>query len=174
MLSLFIPDIYQKSIYEINYQKLKKNGLKCLIFDLNNTLVPLNAKSPNKKVKDLMEDLKILGFKLIIISNSTKKRVEPFKDILCIDSAYLSFKPFKRKYKKILKVYNFKETEVACIGDRLMFDVLGANRMDFTSVLVNPIGISDYIYFKADRLIENSIYNYLEKKDILKKGVYYD
>ena len=32
------PNMYQKSIYNINYKKLKKLGIKCLIFDLDNTI----------------------------------------------------------------------------------------------------------------------------------------
>ncbi|NLL01764.1 MAG: YqeG family HAD IIIA-type phosphatase [Mollicutes bacterium] len=174
MFNMFVPDMYQKSIYNIDYKKLKKNGIKCLIFDLDNTLTPVNLKSPSKKLKDLMEDLKNLKFKLIIVSNATKKRVEPFKDILCIDSAYLSLKPFRRKYQKVLKIYNFKENEIACIGDQLLTDIWGANRMGFTSILVNPIGTIDFALTKINRIIENSIYNILEKKELLKKGEYYD
>ena len=34
-MDLFVPDMYQKSIYTINYKKLKKQGIKCLLFDLN-------------------------------------------------------------------------------------------------------------------------------------------
>ena len=49
----FIPDIYQKNIYDINYTKLKKMGIKCLLFDLDNTLVPVKSDIPSKKVKDL-------------------------------------------------------------------------------------------------------------------------
>lgn len=170
----FVPDIYQKSIFDINYNKLKKNGIKCIIFDLDNTIAPVNAKSPNKKVKDLMEDLKSLNFKLILMTNSTKKRIEPFKDILGIDSAYFSFKPTKRKYNKILNIYNFKDTEIACIGDQLITDIWGANKMGFTSILVNPIGILDFTPTKINRFLENGIYNYLEKRDLLKKGDYYE
>ena len=174
MLNMFVPDIYQKSIYDINYKKLKKNGIKCLLFDLDNSIAPVNSKSPSKKVKDLMEDLKEMRFKLIIVSNAPKKRVEPFKDILCIDSSYFSLKPFKRKYKKILQTYGFKESEIACIGDQLLTDILGANRMEFTSILVNPIGTLDFALTKLNRLIENSIYNSLEKNELLKKGEYYE
>lgn len=173
-MSIFVPDIYQKSIFDINYKKLKKNGVKCIIFDLDNTLAPVNVKSPNKKVKDLMEDLKALRLKLIIMTNSTKKRVEPFKDILCIDTSYLSFKPLKKKYKKILKIYGFKDTEIACVGDQLLTDVWGANRMGFISILINPIGILDFAPTKINRFVENTIYNFLEKKDLLKKGEYYE
>lgn len=174
MINKFVPDIYQKSIYDIDYKKLKKHGIKCLIFDLDNTITPVNIKNPPKKVKDLMEDLKNMKFKLIIVSNATKKRVEPFKDILCIDSSYLSLKPLKRKYLKILKVYKFKENEIACIGDQLLTDIWGANRMDFLSILVNPIGKIDFALTKLNRALENAIYTKLEKKELFKKGKYYE
>ncbi len=174
MLSIFVPDIYQKSIHDINYKKLKNNGIKCIIFDLDNTIAPVNVKSPSKRVKDLMAELDEMGFKLIIMSNAIKKRVEPFKDILGLDSSYLSLKPLKRKYKKIMNIYSFKDSEIAVIGDQLLTDILGANKMGFTSILVNPIGILDYALTKINRFIENTIYNHLEKKDLLKKGEYYD
>ena len=174
MINMFVPDIYQKSIYDINYNKLKKNGIKCIIFDLDNTIAPINQKSPKKKVKDLIEDLKAMKFKIIIVSNSPKKRVEPFKDILSVDSAYLATKPLKTKYKKIQKIYRFKDTEIACVGDQLLTDIWGANRVGFLSILINPIGTLDFAPTKINRLVEIAIYNHLEKKDLLKKGHYYD
>ena len=38
MLEKFVPDIYTKSIYTIDYKSLKNKKIKCLIFDLNNTI----------------------------------------------------------------------------------------------------------------------------------------
>ena len=40
MFDKFVPDIYAKSIFLINYKKLRKSGIKCLLFDLNNTIAP--------------------------------------------------------------------------------------------------------------------------------------
>ncbi len=174
MLNLFVPDMYQKSIFEIDYKKLKTNGIKCIIFDLDNTLAPVNISSPDKRTKDLIEDLKAMKFKLIIMSNSKKKRVEPFKDILGLDSSYLSLKPLSKKYKKVMKIYNYKQTEIACIGDQLLTDILGANRMDFLSILVNPIGILDFAPTKINRFIEAGIFNHLEKKELITKEEYYE
>ena len=96
------------------------------------------------------------------------------KDYLCTDSAYFSFKPLKRKYNKILKSYNYKKEEIACIGDQLLTDIWGANRMDFLSILVNPIGKTDFTLTKLNRFIETSIYDKLKKQDLLKKGRYYE
>lgn len=174
MLNKFVPDIYQKSIYDIDYKKLRKNGIKCLIFDLDNTLAPISLKKPNKKLKDLIEDLKDMNFKVLIVSNSPKKRVEPFKNILGVDSAYFSFKPLKMKYQKILRIYRLKPIQVAAIGDQLLTDIYGANKMDFLSILINPVGTSDYALTKINRHIEPFIYKKLEKLELLKKGDYYE
>ena len=46
----FVPDIYKESIYTIDYKKLKQSGIKCLLFDLDNTLVSYRDKLPTKKV----------------------------------------------------------------------------------------------------------------------------
>lgn len=174
MFDKFVPDIYQKSIYTIDYEKLKKNGIKCLVFDLNNTLAPTNLKKPNKKIRDLIEELKDMKFKVIILSNDTKARVEPFKDLLGVDSACMSFKPLKKKYKKIQEIYNYKDTQIACIGDQLVTDILGANRMGFTSILVNPISTSEFVTTKISRIFENIIIKSLTKDKLLRRGKYYE
>ena len=94
VLEKFVPDVYQKSIYDIDYKKLKKIGIKCLIFDLDNTIAPVTIFKPTKKVRDLFEELKETGFKVLIVSNSHKKRVAPFKDLLCVATSS-TCKPIK-------------------------------------------------------------------------------
>ena len=68
----FIPDIYQKNIYDIDYHKLKKRGIKCLLFDLDNTLVPVKTDTPTKKVKELFHFLET-DFKVIIIDRKSTR-----------------------------------------------------------------------------------------------------
>ena len=172
-MDMFIPDIYQKSIYTIDYKKLKKNGIKCLLFDLDNTIAPYKVIEPDQKVKELFASLE-KDFKVIIISNSNKNRLRPFKEKLNVDVAFSSKKPFKTKYKKILELYNFKIDEVACIGDQLLTDILGANRMGFTSILVNRIAKYETIFTRFNRFFEKFILKSLAKKRILVSGEYLD
>ena len=169
----FVPDMYQKSIYDINYKKLKKKGIKCLLFDLDNTIEPVNVAIPGVKVKDLFAELED-DFKVIIISNSPKERLRPYKEKLNVDVAFNSRKPFKGKYKKILALYGFKDNEVACIGDQLVTDIFGANRMGFLSILVNPIGPIEHWSTAFNRFIERQILKRFHKKGILIKGQYYE
>lgn len=173
MFDLLIPDVYAQSIYTINYKKLKKNGIKCLLFDLDNTIASYNINEPDQKVKELFARLEE-DFKIIIISNSGKNRLRPFKERLNVDVAFSSRKPFKTKYNKILAIYKYKIDEIACIGDQLFTDILGANRMGFTSILVNRISKNEILPTKINRFLESFIFKKLAKKNILKSGEYYD
>lgn len=173
MFDKFYPDIYAKDIFSIDYEMLKTRKIKCLLFDLDNTLVPVKTNEPNKKVKELFNTLEN-DFKIIILSNSNKKRLIPFKDILNVDVSASSKKPFKKKYLKIMKIYQFKEFEIAAIGDQLLTDIYGANRVGITSILINPIGEYEKFCTKINRFFERIVYFILKKKNILEKGNFYE
>ena len=159
MFNKFLPDIYQKSVYKINYNKLRTLGIKCIIFDLDNTLSPISLDKPTKRLKDLFSQLKSMGFKCIILSNSGKKRVEAFKNSLAVDSGFSSRKPTNRKYIKVMNSYAYVPDEIAAVGDQLLTDIYGANRMGFTSILVNQMGQKDFFLSLFNMRESVNIYN---------------
>lgn len=173
-MDIFIPDMYQKSIYTINYEKLYEDGMRCLLFDLDNTCVPYVEKVPSKKLKDLFDRLKDMGFKVIIFSNASKKRLEPFKNGLVVDCSYSSKKPSKRKFLKVLKMFGFDLSETAIIGDQLFTDIFGGNRVGIKTILVNPMSDKDLFATKIFRFFEKGQYRRMEKRGILKLGKYYE
>jgi len=73
-MDIFVPDIYQKSIYFINYEKLFDDGIKCLLFDLDNTCVPYKVKEANDKLMELFEKLKLKYQKNYSIYNRKKSK----------------------------------------------------------------------------------------------------
>ena len=173
-MDIFIPDMYQKSIYTINYQKLKDDGIKCLLFDLDNTCAPISVKEPTQKLCDLFDDLKDMDFKVIIFSNAPRKRIEPFKNKLMVDCSANSRKPRKDKFLKIIKLFNFDLSEVAIIGDQLMTDVYGGNRVGIKTILVNPVSNDDLFFTKIARIFERRQMRKMHKRGIFTKGKYYD
>ncbi len=174
MLEKFMPDIYQKSIYYINYDKLYKKGIRILLFDLDNTIIPAHTNKPTKRLKKLFDELKDKGFKVIIFSNATKHRIEPFKSFLNVDACAFSLKPKKDKYIKIMERFKAKHTEIAAIGDQLITDIYGANKLDITSILVNPLTEKDYTVTFFNRFFEKIIFNRLAKKDLFVRGKYFE
>ena len=174
MFEMFVPDIYQKSVYSINYEKLKKKGIKCLLFDLDNTIIPTSINKPDKKIKELFYKLKNMGFKLIIVTNCPKIRVEIFKNELQVDAAAFALKPRKDKFLKIMKLYNYKPSEIVLIGDQLVNDVYASNKLDITSILVNPMSEKDIFTSFFNRMFEKFVFNFLNKKELFIRGKYYE
>lgn len=170
----FIPDMYQKSIYFIDYDKLKENGIKCLLFDLDNTCVPFKDKRANKKLKDLFDNLGEMGFKVVIFSNASRNRLLPFKNYLNVDCASNCRKPFKKKFNKVIKMFKYDLSDVAIIGDQLFTDILGGNRIGIMTILVNPMSLDDMFFTKMFRFLERIIYKKLASRNILIRGKYYE
>ena len=170
----FIPDMYQKSIYHIDYEKLYENGIRCLLFDLDNTCVPFKDTEPNKKLKDLFETLKDMDFKVVIFSNATKKRLTPFKNGLGVDCSASSKKPSTKKLLQVLKVLGYELADTAIIGDQLYTDILCGNRVGIKTILVNPMSKDDLLFTKIFRFLERRKFKKFAKMGILKKGKYYE
>ena len=172
-MSKFLPKMYQKDIYSVDYKFLKKKGIKCLLFDLDNTCIPYKIDKPNDKLKRLFYRLKKHGFEVIIFSNSPKKRLEKFKD-LEVDYNALSMKPLSRSFKKVLRKYNYNKNEVCLIGDQIFTDVYGGNKIGIYTCLVEPIDDVDMILTNVSRVFEKRLFNKWDKDNVIKKGVYYN
>ena len=172
-MNLLIPKMYQKSIYTINYKKLKKQKIKCLLFDLDNTCVGYHEKNPTKELEKLFKDLKKQGFKVIIFSNATTARLVTFGKlgVVCHPA---SKKPLTHNFKKILRKYHYQKKEVFIIGDQLFTDIYGGNKVGIMTCLVDPLTKEDFILTKIFRAMEGSMFKKMDKLEILKKGEYYE
>ena len=73
-----------------------------------------------------------------------------------------------------MELYGFKPEEMAAIGDQIMTDILGANRIGCLSIFVNSISTNEPIWTKFNRFFERIILKRLHKKGIYTKGVYYE
>ena len=170
----YVPDIYQKSIYNINYDQLFSRGIRCLLFDLDNTLVPIDKKEPSKEVKQLFDKLKKMGFKIIIFTNSPSKRVQPFKNILEVDCCPFACKPFARKFLSIIKIYELQFSELAIIGDSMMDDIYGGNNVGITTILIEQLEPKEFFIAGLKRKREKKIIKKLRDRGLFTKGSYYE
>ena len=169
----FFPDLYQKSIYDINYKKLKKEGIKCLLFDLDNTCVPYKEKVASDRLKKLFVRLKKMGFNVIVFSNSPNRRLKRFVD-LDVEYNAMSLKPLSFGFYKIIKKYDYNKNELCIIGDQLFTDIYGGNKVGIKTCLVEPLSDVDLSFTKITRYFEKrKIYKY-EKEGKFKRGSYYD
>ena len=77
LLEKFYPDERQKSIYEVDFDSLYRKGIRGLIFDIDNTLVPHGAPA-TEGIERLFNELKRMGFKTCLLSNNKLERMKIF------------------------------------------------------------------------------------------------
>ncbi len=173
MKKRFLPSMYKKNIFEINYELLKKNGIKCLLFDVDNTISPAKERKLCDKTKKLFDKLKN-DFKIILFSNNIEKRIRKFSSFYDVEFESLSLKPLYFKYSKILRKSGFKKSEIAAIGDQIVTDIYGGNKAGITTILVDPMSKVEGKTTSINRVIERQIINNYKKKNIFVKGKYYE
>ena len=171
-MGLFRPNIYKKTIYDINYDLLKKQGIKCLIYDLDNTLGLISHKKCPDEAKELIKKLK-KDFIVVISSNNTKKRLKPYLEELGIEGTSWSMKPSIKSLIYIRAKYKLNKKEMCIIGDQIVTDVLAGNRFKIKTILVDPLGDKDLKITGLNRKLESKIIDKYEKKGLFKRGKYY-
>lgn len=171
-MNRFRPTIYKKNIFEIDYQKLKKEGITCLVFDLDNTLALLEDKICPEDTKNLIKKLQE-DFLIFIISNNTKKRIEPYQKDLGVYAVSFAMKPLTLGLNKIRLLHHLKKKEMVMIGDQIVTDVLSGNNFHIKTILVDPLGEKDLKITGLNRKIESKIINRYQKRGVFERGKYY-
>lgn len=156
-MKILLPNRYFKNIYEVDLKDLKDQNIKALIIDIDNTLVGWDVKSPTKEVLDWLELLKENDFKICLVSNNKEDRVLKFTEDLNIDYIFSAKKPFKKSFKKALKILGESNNNTAIIGDQIFTDVLGGNRSRIFTVLVEPIKSKEFWWTTLVRNVEKII-----------------
>ena len=169
----FKPTMYYKDIFSINYKKLKKMGIKCLIFDLDNTLALIDEKSCPEKTSKLIKKLQN-DFLIIIISNNTRSRIKPYMRDLGVDAVSLAMKPLTRGLRHIKLKYKLKKKEMVMIGDQIVTDIISGTNFKIKTILVDPLGVKDLKITNLNRKIESFIINRYRKRGIFERGKYYE
>lgn len=164
VFSCFYPDFYEESVYSIPYDKLLKKNIKTLIFDVDNTLMPHYIPSPDSKLIRLINRLKKQGFKICILSNGSKGRVEIFVQHLSVDYIYRAKKPLLSGINRALEITGALPEEACIIGDQLFTDILVGKRKKVYTVLVKPISERDEWFVKWKRIPERFILNSFRKR----------
>lgn len=154
-----------KNLFEIPIDFYKKENIKYLILDLDNTLDSYKDKDPSQKTKDYIKLLKENGVVPFIFSNNNKNRIARYVKNLNIESMYHAFKPFPFKIRKFLKNKNINFNEVAMAGDQIMTDVKCANKLKVRIIFLDPLTDKDGIYTKINRIIERIHIKNLKKND---------
>ena len=154
---MFKPTYYFEGIEKIDIKLLKKNKIKGLIMDVDNTIIDVMRNISDEKMK-WIGDVKEAGIQICILSNSSNlQKVSQVANIIGVPYLLNGMKPAKKGYKMAIHILDLKVDEVAMVGDQVFTDIWGANRMKMKSILVEPFDIFEPFWVKAKRPIEKMI-----------------
>jgi len=169
LLNLFLPNKQVSTTFDIEPEYLQDNYIKGIIVDVDNTLVPWNVAHATEEVIHWLEKMKDANIKVTIFSNNNEDRVTLFADPLNTPYIYKARKPLRHAFEKARKEMGLAKSEVAVIGDQLLTDILGGNRVGFYTILVDPLVTSDASITTFNRNVERMILNYFYREGKLKR-----
>ena len=150
-----IPRGVYPSITHISPKALAEKGVKLVLADLDNTLVPYKVTVPPNDVIAWKEALAAAGITLFLLSNSRKPgRAQKFAEQLGIPYQGRSGKPKRAGYLKAMERMGAKPEETVMVGDQIFTDTLGANNAGAVPLLVEPIRLAGnpgrYVRYAAE------------------------
>ncbi len=132
------PDEYKMSSYEIDYQKLYKEGFRGIIYDIDNTLVAHDAPANERAIK-LLQEVRKLGFKICLLSNNKHPRVDLFNEKIGAYTVCEAGKPWRTGYIKAMQIMGTDRSDTIMIGDQILTDMWGANRTGVPCIMVKKL-----------------------------------
>lgn len=170
MLERFYPDYYYNSTYEIDFKYYYRMGIRGIIFDIDNTLVPHGADADDKAVR-LFQELRNIGFSTCLLSNNKEPRVVRFNQSIQSEYIYKAGKPGRKGYQRAMECMGTGVEQTMFVGDQLFTDVWGAKKAGLTCVLVKPIHPKEEIQIVLKRYLERIVlHSYCRKKDTVLIG----
>ena len=126
-------------IYKISPQKLHNQGIRCLLLDVDGTILNRNTNKIPIEVKRWIKKSKTL-FKLYLISNNpSEKRISSIGKKLGISYKFKALKPSKKVTLEIINTMNENKKNTAIIGDRIFTDIIVGNRCKIKTILVKRL-----------------------------------
>ena len=147
-----VPDYYFPDVSAIDLSRLRARGVKLLLADLDNTLVPYGVAEPNDQVRAWKAALEGAGITLFILSNSRRPgRAQRFAQALGVPYEGHAGKPKPGGFRRALARMGVTAAEAAIVGDQIFTDTWGGNNAGVLTLLVPPHPVRDHLPLPALR-----------------------
>lgn len=148
------PDARVSSVHEVTPAWLEGRGLRGLLVDLDDTLLPASADRVPEDVYEWLAGLGASGVKLAILSNGERRRVREVAERAGLPALALAGKPWRSAFRRGLRLVGLPAHSVAMLGDQLFTDVLGAKSAGLKAVLVTPLSPGKLPHTRIARRLE--------------------
>ena len=167
-VKLYTPTLVAAKIEDITPEALKAHGIKAIITDLDNTLVPWRRYNVSENVVKWLAELEASDIKIVIASNTLHTgRLKHLADEMGIPFVDRVRKPFVGGFLRAMQVMNATVADTAVVGDQLFTDVLCGNRLRMTSILLRPpLAKEEFLSTQMLRNVERALIGFMERRGV--------
>lgn len=139
------PDlVLSQSVLGITPQLLADKGIKGLILDVDETIVPVGRKQLDPDVQAWVSDIQQVVPLSLVSNNVGYERIKQIAASMKLGNQPVPFvasagKPSRRKLRVAATQMGLPFEQIAMVGDRLFTDVLAGNRVGLFTILVQPM-----------------------------------
>ncbi|MFM7547012.1 MAG: YqeG family HAD IIIA-type phosphatase [Synechococcales cyanobacterium] len=143
-INLLEPDlVIDGSILDLPLDSLLSNGLKGLVLDVDETVVPLKSDRVSPQMEAWINRFR-QSFSIWLVSNNlSQRRIGRIAGILNLPFIASAGKPSRRKIRQAMEAMGLPPEQIGIVGDRLFTDVLAGNRLGLYTILVQPLSRFD-------------------------------
>ena len=136
-----IPSRLFQNYREVTPEYLRRLGVTLLLSDLDFTLAPKSVRRPDPALRAWIADMRAAGVQVMIVSNNRSGiRVSEFCADLGVSYQGRAGKPSTRGLRAAMARAGADRAHTAMLGDKLLTDVLAANRAGVLALMVEPAG----------------------------------
>lgn len=151
------PDDLIDHIRQITPEFLAARGLRGLLLDLDNTLIPYGSYDENAEVVAWAAGLREAGIRLYLLSNATGKRANFWLARLAFAGVGMAGKPNPQAFRRGAQELGLPPQQVGMVGDQVFTDVLGGNLAGLHTVLVRPLADNALPHTRLARRLERRV-----------------
>lgn len=157
-MSIVEPTRLARAISDVSVDALVNAGIKCVLFDRDNTVVPRDTGEAPAEALAWLDEVRSRGLSICMVSNNFHtNQVEASAAKLGCDVVHHAMKPAPFAVWKALKKMGVSKDEAVLIGDQVFTDVMAANFAGVRSILVEPQSTTDLWYTQIFRKFERAI-----------------
>lgn len=136
-----IPDLLADRCTQFTPEVLRARGITLVLSDLDFTLAEKKTRRPPDGVKAWIAALRDSGIAFMIVSNNRSgRRVGEFCEALGVPYQGHAKKPGTEGLVSAMERAGVSREHTAMLGDKLLTDVLAANRAGVLALMVEPVG----------------------------------
>lgn len=154
-MALITPTRRERAITDISVASLEAAGVRCVLLDRDNTVVPRDTGEAPAEVLAWLDTVRAAGISTCMVSNNFHSReVEASAAALGCEVVHHAMKPAPFAVWRALTLMGVRASEAVLVGDQVFTDVMAGNLAGVRTVLVEPQSTTDLWYTHILRAVE--------------------